>query len=107
MNLLPLLYQEDVVNFNFLIYFSAKVNKQAKKQGDIYVGNLILNSQFANVKLNGNVRNRKKKVTTSKLRVDYTIPLIKNRKYRKNKLNFNAKVHDRSTKSITKYDVSL
>ncbi|GFR65207.1 apolipophorin [Elysia marginata] len=84
-----------------------RITKMARKSDDRYRGSAKLFTQFANFKLSGFSTNKNNKKVSSRLKVDYTIPLIKNKRERKNKLMFNSKFHDRSTKTITRYDLSL
>ncbi|GFO03307.1 apolipophorin [Plakobranchus ocellatus] len=89
------------------IKLETKITKQLKRADERYRGSMKLNSQFANIKMTGFATNRKNKKVTSRLKVDYNIPLIRKKFERKNKLTFSSKFHDRSTKSLTKYDLNF
>ncbi|RUS82211.1 hypothetical protein EGW08_010025 [Elysia chlorotica] len=89
------------------INLEAKITRIVKKTDDRFRGIVKLNSQFANIKLNSLTINKDNKRVSNKLKVDYVIPLIKNKSERKNKLTFFSKFHDRSTKALTRFDLSL
>lgn len=109
-NIIDWLYVNYYIAYLFLS--PAKITKQKKKTTDRFNTDTSLASQFGTLKVKGSFEtspspNKKEPLFNSKVAVDYNLPLLENKDLRKNKLNLNAKIQDKSSARQKKYDFSM
>jgi hypothetical protein len=94
------------------INFKGDFTRNKRKNLNRFSGDSELSSQFGTVKVKGSVEHsadfsRKGSLFSSKINVDYNLPVLENKAYQKNKLVFEIKVLDNSTQAMRQYDVIL
>ncbi|CAG5119505.1 unnamed protein product, partial [Candidula unifasciata] len=94
------------------IILDTKITKQKKKTNNRFSTDTTLASQFGTFKVKGSFEtssspNRKDPLFNSKVAVEYNLPVLANKALQKNKLNFNAKVQDKSSNKLKKYEVAI